>query len=107
MTRRGQDSPRSLHDDGQRVELDVHGCTVDGALDLIRGTLALASRRGRIQVEVIHGVGGSIEFGLRDALAGRELAGASSYMTVSGRTVIGLPIGPAGNPKRIVAADLR
>lgn len=107
MTRRGQDSPRSLVDDGQRVELDVHGSTVDGALEMIRGTLALAARRGRSQVEVIHGVGGSIEFALRDALAGREIAGASSYMTVGGRTVISLPIGGAANPQRIVAADLR
>ncbi|MFT4603739.1 MAG: hypothetical protein ACI9W4_000454 [Rhodothermales bacterium] len=107
MSRRGQDAPRSFSDDGLTVALDVHGCTVDGALGFIRGTLALASRRGRSQVDVIHGVGGAIEFALRDALAGRELAGAESYMTVSGRTVIGLRIGAVGDPRRIVAADLR
>lgn len=44
-----------LDDDGQTVELDLHGCRLHEALDLIDATLDLAARRGRHAVRIVHG----------------------------------------------------
>jgi len=44
-----------LDDDGTVVTLDLHGATVDEALDLTYRTLRLAENRGRTRVKLIHG----------------------------------------------------
>lgn len=44
-----------LEDDGQVVTLDLHGATVDEALDLTYRTLRLAEERGRSRLTLIHG----------------------------------------------------
>lgn len=44
-----------LHDDGTTVTLDLHGATVDEAIDLARLTVREAARRGRRSVRLIHG----------------------------------------------------
>lgn len=45
----------SLKDDGSSVTLDLHGMTVDEAIDLTFHTLYLAEERGRTQLKLIHG----------------------------------------------------
>mgnify|MGYP006272482077 CR=1 FL=1 len=45
----------NLTDDGTTVTLDLHGLTVDEALDVTYATLRLAQSRGRAQMKVIHG----------------------------------------------------
>lgn len=44
-----------LDDDGSIVTLDLHGATVDEAIDLTYRTLRLAEDRGRTRLKLIHG----------------------------------------------------
>lgn len=44
-----------LNDDGSTVTLDLHGLSVDEALDLTYSTLRLAEDRGRNRLMLIHG----------------------------------------------------
>jgi DNA-nicking Smr family endonuclease len=44
-----------LDDDGSKVTLDLHGLSVDEAIDLTYSTLRLAENRGRNRLKVIHG----------------------------------------------------
>jgi len=44
-----------LDDDGRIVTLDLHGATVDEAIDLTFRTLRLAEERGRTRLKLIHG----------------------------------------------------
>jgi len=48
-------SAPQLRDDGTTVTLDLHGLTVDEAIDVTYATLRLAQDRGRAQMKVIHG----------------------------------------------------
>lgn len=45
----------SVRDDGTTVTLDLHGATVDDAIDATFRTLYLAEERGRQQMKIIHG----------------------------------------------------
>jgi len=47
-------SPK-LSDDGTAVTLDLHGATVDEAIDISLNTVHLAAQRGRSSVKLIHG----------------------------------------------------
>lgn len=72
-----------LDDDGRAVTLDLHGLTVDEALDLAVRTAREAARRGRSQLKLIHGSSTSrrryrnrtIKHALRDLLDDGELDG--------------------------------
>lgn len=44
-----------LKDDGTKVTLDLHGLSIDEAIDLTYSTLRLAENRGRNRLKVIHG----------------------------------------------------
>ncbi len=44
-----------LDDDGKIVTLDLHGATVDEAIDMTYRTLRLAQERGRTRLKLIHG----------------------------------------------------
>lgn len=44
-----------LNDDGTTVTLDLHGLSVEEALDLTYSTLRLAEDRGRNRLTLIHG----------------------------------------------------
>lgn len=48
-------SSPQLNDDGSTVTLDLHGLSVDEALDLTYSTLRLAEDRGRNRLTLIHG----------------------------------------------------
>lgn len=45
----------SLEDDGHIVKLDLHGATVDEAIDMTYRALRLAEDRGRTRLTLIHG----------------------------------------------------
>jgi DNA-nicking Smr family endonuclease len=45
----------TLEDDGRIVTLDLHGLSIDEAIDLTYSTLRLAEDRGRNRLKVIHG----------------------------------------------------
>ena len=45
----------TLNDDGTVVTLDLHGATVDEAIDMTYRTLRLAEDRGRTRLKLIHG----------------------------------------------------
>ena len=45
----------TLEDDGSIVTLDLHGATVEEAIDLTYRTLRLAEERGRTRLKLIHG----------------------------------------------------
>lgn len=45
----------TLHDDGITVVLDLHGATVDEALNLALEAVRAAHRRGRSSIKLIHG----------------------------------------------------
>lgn len=45
----------SIKDDGTTVTLDLHGATIDEAIDLTYSTLRLAEDRGRNRLTLIHG----------------------------------------------------
>jgi hypothetical protein len=44
-----------LDDDGRIVTLDLHGATVDEAIDMTYRTLRLAEQRGRTRLKIVHG----------------------------------------------------
>ncbi len=44
-----------VDDDGQTVTLDLHGASVDEAVDLARRCVREAARRGRHTVKIVHG----------------------------------------------------
>ena len=48
-------STPQLDDDGRVVTLDLHGATVEEAIDLTYRTLRLAEERGRSRLRLIHG----------------------------------------------------
>ncbi|MBO6575979.1 MAG: Smr/MutS family protein [Rhodothermales bacterium] len=103
MTRRAPDAPQAVRDDGSVLTVDVHGCTVDAAMRIVRRAVALAVQRGRGSVEVIHGLGGVIA----GRLEAEGVPGATGNFRQGGRTLFSLPLGGGGSdPARITAADL-
>lgn len=53
----------TLTDTGQAVTLDLHGARVDEALRMARRAFALAVRRGRRRLDLVHGTSTSDRFG--------------------------------------------
>lgn len=75
-----------IKDDGSTVTVDLHGLTVDDAINLTYDTLRLAQDRGRSSLKVIHGSstsgGGTrtIKSALYDLLDRGMLAGGTSHV---------------------------
>lgn len=106
----------ALEDDGQRVTLNLHGCTVDEALDLARRTLQAAQRRGRQRVRLIHGASTSdarignrtIKHALYDALDRGTLAhGTTGAWRAEGHLLLSLDVTARTNPRRLRLGDVR
>lgn len=106
--------PKRFEDDGDEVVVDLHGCSVDAALYIIRRTVQEASRRGRSRVVAIHGRSRSgrsrtirgelkrgLEFGEYDEWVSRTIEGAAG-----GQTVLYMPIGLKKIPDRIRQQDV-
>ncbi len=100
-----------LSDDGTTVTLDLHGAHVDDALDLACRTAALAARRGRSALRLIHGTSTSdpcarnrtIKHALYDLLDDGDLPEAQSAVRLGGETLVSLPLGarPDATPIRL------
>lgn len=91
-----------VQDHGQTVVLDLHGATIDEAIQLIRGTLRLAHQRGRGTVRVIHGASTSDHGGrkrtIKNAFQQRLKRGEwdhliTGYNTRHGSTTLYLKLG--------------
>lgn len=110
--------PRRFGDDGTDVTVDLHGCTVEDAVYIIRRCVQEASRRGRARVVVIHGRssemrgGGSsrtIKGELERMLDSGELAtwvSGSIGDAAGGQTTLWMSIGQAPNSSRIRMQDV-
>lgn len=105
----------SVRDDGTSVTLDLHGATVDEAIDFTFRILYLAEERGRRQVKLIHGSSTSrgssdrrtIKRTLYDLLENGSLG---SHATTSWRSrdfiVLALDVTVPSDPTRIQARDV-
>lgn len=105
-----------LSDDGHTVTLDLHGARVEEALALVRRTAALAARRGRATLRVVHGQSTSdalarnrtIKHALSDLLDGDGLAGVViQAVRFDGHALLGLAAAPRRDPTPIRLADVR
>jgi DNA-nicking Smr family endonuclease len=109
--------PKKFNDDGTTVTIDLHGCSIDDGLYIIRRTLQEAHHRGRSRVEVIHGSSTSDLHGytrtLKNAL--RQGVDAGDYAewisghvesTDGGRTSLWLKLGSSPNSARISESDV-
>lgn len=104
-----------LDDDGQSVTLDLHGATVDDALDLAYAVVVEAARRGRSTVRLVHGAsttdaGGArtIKLALHDALDdGAYDRHVTSEFKMDGQLVLGLAPAPSPQDGRLRLSDLR
>ena len=102
-----------LDDDGSTVTLDLHGATVDEAVDLTFSTLRLAEDRGRYQVKIIHGSSTTapsrrtIKSELRSLLDDGPLAGrATNVLRSRDYVVLSLDVTSANDPTRIDLHDV-
>lgn len=105
----------TVSDDGSTVTLDLHGATVNEAMQLIYAAVREANARGRSSLRIIHGSSTS------DARTGNrtikhellaELDGGSLSRLITGtvrlenETLLSLPIGVSGHRGRISMLDL-
>lgn len=102
-----------LKDDGSTVTLDLHGVTVDEAIDLTYDTLRLAQDRGRASLKVIHGSSTSapgrrtIKSALYDLLNRGMLAGGHTHiMKQRSYFTLSLDITASSDPTRIRLVDV-
>jgi DNA-nicking Smr family endonuclease len=105
----------ALEDDGSIVTLDLHGLSVDEAIDLTYSTLRLAEDRGRNRLKVIHGSsttqGGShrtIKSELHDLLDRGSLAShATSVVRSQDTLTFVLDLTAPTNPTPIELREVR
>jgi DNA-nicking Smr family endonuclease len=109
--------PGLLADDGTTVTLDLHGCSVEDGIFVLRRTLQEALRRGRTKVDVIHGSSTSLHSRhsrtIKNELMDRLQRGAFSEWTSGhttdasgGRTSLWIYLGVNASPARIRAEDV-
>ena len=103
-----------LDDDGTAVTLDLHGATVDEAVDLSLRTVRLAADRGRMRVTLIHGtsttkqgVYRTIKRALHDLLdEGAFRPHATEGWRADGHLVLSLGVSAASDPTPITLRDV-
>ena len=103
--------PRRFQDDGTSVTVDLHGCTVPDAMQILRRTLQKAADAGRAKVVAIHGTSTTdqpdaptIKAALARALdAGSldEWVTGAQWSGLGGECTLWLPIGTPSRPARI------
>lgn len=106
--------PKQFSDDGSEVRVDLHGCTVDDALYVVRRTVQEACRRGRSRVVVIHGRSRPDRIRtIRSELMRRLDRGDYGEWVTShlqgaggGQSTLYMPIGNANQPARIRERDV-
>lgn len=103
-----------VHDDGERVTLDLHGVHLAEAEGTLRRTIAVATARGRTAVRVVHGSSTSdllarnptIKHLVEDLLAAGHLPEVTDAFSMGEATILSLPLRPARDRRRIVARDV-
>lgn len=109
--------PKRITDQGSVVTLDLHGCSVEEGVYVVRRTLQEAHRRGRTKVDVIHGSSTSahsrydrtIKNELLARLEGgafRDWASGHTMDASGGRTTFWIHLGANANPDRIRVKDV-
>ncbi len=103
-----------LDDDGRVVTLDLHGATVDEAIDLTYNTLRLAEKRGRSRLKLIHGSSTTgqatrtIKSALHDLLDRGELgAHATNVIRSQNTLVLALDLTASTDDTRIRMRDVQ
>jgi hypothetical protein len=103
-----------LDDDGRIVTLDLHGATVDEAIDLTYRALRLAENRGRTRLKLIHGsstTGGNrrtIKSALHDLLDRGKLGrSATNVIRSQNSLVLALDLTATTDPTPIQLRDVQ
>lgn len=104
----------TIDDNGSIVTLDLHGATVDEAIDLTYGTLRLAETRGRNRLVLVHGSSTTtagnrrtIKSALRDLVDGGDLGlHATSVLRSRDQLTLVLDLTAPSDPTRIKMADV-
>lgn len=104
-----------LDDDGHVVTLDLHGATVNDAIDMTYRALRLAEDRGRSRLKLIHGSsttgrgpGRTIKSALHDLLDRGELGRHATNVIRSQDTlVLALDLTAASDPTPIQLGDVQ
>lgn len=102
-----------VDDDGSMVTVDLHGLTVDEAIDVTYQTVRLAQDRGRASVKLIHGWSTTrpgrrtIKTALHDLLD-EGMLGASATNVIRSRShiVLSLDLTVSSDPTRINLSDV-
>lgn len=105
--------PRILDEDG-RLEVDLHGLTVDDALDWSARLVREAARRGRSSIRLIHGTSTTatrsevrtIKTALQDWLSARRPEAVSSVWLEDASCLLGLRRWGSPDPRPIRILDL-
>ena len=103
-----------LNDDGSIVTLDLHGATVDEAIDMTYRALRMAEDRGRSRLKLIHGSsttgggnGRTIKSALHDLLDRGELGHHATNVIRSQNTlVLALDLTTTTDPTPIQLRDV-
>lgn len=111
--RNGSTLMPKVDDDGSMVTVDLHGLTVDEAIDVTYQTVRLAQDRGRASVKLIHGWSTTkpgrrtIKTALHDLLD-EGMLGASATNVIRSRShiVLSLDLTVSSDPTRINLSDV-
>ncbi|HMB93840.1 MAG TPA: Smr/MutS family protein [Rhodothermales bacterium] len=104
----------TLKDDGHTVTLDLHGATVDEALDLTQQVIREAAQRGRSSVKIVHGTSTSdtaygshsIKHALYDLLDRQALdASVTSEWRADSHLLLSLDVSATRNPNLMRLLD--
>jgi len=103
-----------VRDNGQTVELDLHGAQIQEAIILLRRTLLVSVDRGRSSVKVVHGYSTSINprksTSIRDELHAlldeESLPEVVSQYRLAGSTMLILGQAHAQDHRRITMRDI-
>ena len=104
-----------LDDDGSVVTLDLHGATVDEAIDMTYRTLRMAEDRGRSRLKLIHGSSTTVGRGkrtiksaLHDLLDRGELGShATNVIRSQNSLVLALDLTASSDPTPIQLRDVQ
>lgn len=102
-----------VRDNGETVELDLHGASVREAISLVDRAIEVSRERGRSTLRVIHGSSTSdrmsrnqtIKHALEDHLE-QGMRGVTSHYMMEDVTILGIVASSASNPTRITLLDL-
>ena len=103
-----------IRDNGTTVTLDLHGLSVDHALEVFDTAIQLSLERCRSSIKVIHGSSTSsslysnrtIKNELASTIEGHWASIVSSVFAMEDSVTIALPVSAPTNQKRITVSDV-